>query len=438
MQKAHSLSIVEENKAYGLSEIPEPLLKLLRDCMLKVESLKYGEEVCYNGILILKAFSSGLEIGTCNWSITGPKGSFAYISNSVFTSATATSFNYEALKRSDVIVYSDFSSSDAPDKFDNASQSTLSFDDANSEASTALLNADEYLEEMEKLDFICSCSMDAINSGGSVLIPIGRIGIILRLLERFALGLASENVKVPIFVVSSVAEELMAFTNIIPEWLCERWQDRLYSGQPLFYHEEMIKDGRLYLFPSIHSRNLLDPKSLFVMEEGVDANLALLPFRPVAMKAFQCSFLSGLKIQKSQHLLKILQPRHFPETLRQHISPVKTSSWFDYYSKSKTLHIPNTKEDSEIDIEVELARQLNYTKLKQQDMNISRLKGALVVKDGRFVANQGTGKKGVQDRSRKAGTPGIELEELGGRSYPCCFTKLESRVLAASQAASQG
>lgn len=87
--------------------------------MLKVESLKYAEEACYNGTLIVKAFSSGLEIGSCNWSITGPKGSIAYISSSVFASAAAMSFDYKALQGSDVILYSDFSSCNASEQFDD-------------------------------------------------------------------------------------------------------------------------------------------------------------------------------------------------------------------------------------------------------------------------------------------------------------------------------
>lgn len=82
----------------------------VKACMLKVESLKYGEEACYNGTLIVKAFSSGLEIGSCNWSITCPKGSITYVSSSVFTSGVAMSFDYGALQGSDVLLYSDFSS----------------------------------------------------------------------------------------------------------------------------------------------------------------------------------------------------------------------------------------------------------------------------------------------------------------------------------------
>lgn len=176
----------------------------VKACMLKVECLKYAEEACYGGTLIIQAFSSGLEIGSCNWGISGPKASISYISSSVFSSAAAMSFNYQALQRSDVILYSDFSSCNGLDKFDNDDNcsgaagnnySNLSSDDVNSEGHDTLLNDEEYLEEMEKLNFICSCSVDCIKAGGSVLIPIARIGITLQLLERFAVNLASENMR---------------------------------------------------------------------------------------------------------------------------------------------------------------------------------------------------------------------------------------------------
>lgn len=87
--------------------------------MLKVESLKYAEEICYNGTLIVKALASGLEIGSCNWRITGPQGSISYISSSVLRSTAAASFDYEALQHSDVVVYSDYSSQSALEQFNS-------------------------------------------------------------------------------------------------------------------------------------------------------------------------------------------------------------------------------------------------------------------------------------------------------------------------------
>lgn len=70
-----------------------PYMADIKGCMEKVQSLKYAEEACYNGTLTIKAFSSGLEIGACNWNILSPKGSITYLSGSVFASTTASSFS---------------------------------------------------------------------------------------------------------------------------------------------------------------------------------------------------------------------------------------------------------------------------------------------------------------------------------------------------------
>jgi len=91
----------------------------VKDCMQKVKTLKYGEEVCYNGTLVIQAFSSGLEIGSCNWTINGPKRTIVYLSNSIFTSATAMDFDYHPLQGSDMVIYSDFSTWNLTDDIDN-------------------------------------------------------------------------------------------------------------------------------------------------------------------------------------------------------------------------------------------------------------------------------------------------------------------------------
>lgn len=236
-------------------------------CMQNVQSLKYAEEACYNGTLLIKAFSSGLDIGTCNWSISSPKQSIAYLSSSTFASATATQFDYNALHGSDVILFSDFTACDIPDKLENehdgsspADKKALNFsakDDDKESYPEFLLNEDEFAEDLEKLPFICSCSLDSVKDGGSVLIPIARLGILLELLEHITSSLQSSNLKVPIFIISSVAEELVAFLNVIPEWLCKQWQDKLYSGQPLFAFMDLLNEKQLFLFPLIHSPELL-------------------------------------------------------------------------------------------------------------------------------------------------------------------------------------
>lgn len=310
-----------------------PCIDDVKGCIQKVHTLKYAQEVCYNGTLIIKAVSSGLEIGTCNWTINGPKRNIACLSSSIFDSSHAMNFDYHALRGNDLIIYSDLSSPVLEDVKDNScysaptsqKSSTLSADNDQEASAELLLSTSESLEEMEKLNFICSCIIDSVKAGGSVLIPIGRLGIILQLLELISLSLEASSLKVPIFIISSVAEELLAFTNIIPEWLCKQRQEKLFSGEPFFAHTQLIKEKKLHVFPAVHSPNLLkiwqepciafsphwslrlgpvvhllrrwsgDENSLLIMEEGVDADLALLPFKPMAMKVLQCSFLSGIK-----------------------------------------------------------------------------------------------------------------------------------------------
>ncbi|KAK2966984.1 hypothetical protein RJ640_029953 [Escallonia rubra] len=399
----------------------------VKSCMQRVQVLKYAEEACYNGSITIKAFSSGLEIGSCNWTISSPKANIGHVSSSIFQSETAMDFNYHALQGCDAILYSDNS---ARNILGNVEDENCHFASVNSDLSIksdtdnswevigeALLNADERSEEMEKLAFIISCAVDSVEAGGSVLVPIGRLGIVLQLLEQLSLSLKSSNLKVPIYVISTIAEELMAFTNIIPEWLCKLRQEKLYSGEPLFAHVELTREKRLHTFPAVHSLELLkiwqepcivfcphwslrlgpvvhllrrwcrDQNSLLVMEEGVDAELALLPFKPMAMKALQCSFLSGIKLQKVQPLLKILQPDFvvFPEYLRRHIGPPNSSSSFLGYSENQTLRIPNRKELPELYISMDLATQLSWTKLDHMDTSIARLKGELVMEHGKHL-----------------------------------------------------
>ncbi|KAF3972022.1 hypothetical protein CMV_004436 [Castanea mollissima] len=41
-----------------------------------------------------------------------------------------------------------------------------------------------------------------------------------------------DNKNVPIYVISSIAEELLAYTNVIPEWLCKEQQEKVPNSSP--------------------------------------------------------------------------------------------------------------------------------------------------------------------------------------------------------------
>nr|CAB3479190.1 unnamed protein product [Digitaria exilis] len=353
------LSMLEKavtvDKGYDLSSLM-PLYSPgnIEECMQKIQPVKYGEEVCFNGIFTLKASSSGLELGNSVWAIKGPRASITYLPSSVFVSAHALDFDYSSLKENNVILFSDLSSLNDMDvdndKLDEHAmdetehslcrRSVLRDDGADvDEKITFLCNNDDIKEEIERISYICSCIVDAIKSGGSVLIPIGRLGVILLLLELISEMLHSSSIKVPIFMVSETAEEIIAFTNALPEWLCKSRQEKLFSGEALFDHVDLLKEGKLFLFPHLHSKDLIaawkepcivlcphwslrlgpavhllrrwhsDKRCLLVLEQGNDAELCLKPFMPLAIQVLECSFLSGLRTEKIDTLLGVLKPK---------------------------------------------------------------------------------------------------------------------------------
>lgn len=194
----------------------------------------------------------------------------------------------------------------------------------------------------------------------------------------------------------------------------------MYSGQPLFAHSELIAEKKLHLFTDVYSDKLLkiweepcivfcshwnlrlgpvvhllrrwsgDPHSLLVMESGVDADLALLPFKPMAIKILQCSFLSGMRLHKVQPLLRFLQPKFVlvPEDLAHHsVFSTTYSTPYILYFENRTIDIPNGEHiSSELEIAADLAcRHLDWMELKHEKINISKLKGELFMEHNKHL-----------------------------------------------------
>lgn len=157
----------------------------VKDCVMMIHPLKYAEETCYNGTINVTAFSSGLEVGTCNWRLNGPEINLIFLSDSIFTSTHASDFDFQALRRSNLVLCSDFSSMHW-DRIDHIQEVSVK----------SLLETDESQEEMEKVAFICSYIIESIGSGGSVLIPFGRLGVTLLLVEQIYATLESSDIMV--------------------------------------------------------------------------------------------------------------------------------------------------------------------------------------------------------------------------------------------------
>ncbi|GAB2234473.1 hypothetical protein Drorol1_Dr00003727 [Drosera rotundifolia] len=393
----------------------------VKDCIQKVEPLKYAEEVCYNGVLLIKAFSSGCGIGACNWRLKGPKRDVSYLCSSVCASDPAMNFDWKSLQDSDTIIYSDFSSIDGGDNIgtevDHSAQMLATNGLSNTDQSSIkkLLDSDKN-SEAGKLEFVLSCIVDSLRAGGSVLIPMGQLTVMLELLDQIELSQELPLLKVPIFVISSVATEALSFLSIIPEWLCRQKQEKLFAGKPLFGHTHLLDQKRIHVFPSICSPELLslwqepcivfcphwslrrgpavhfvrrwrtNKNSLLVLEKGIDAELALLPFKPVTMKVLQCSFLSTLSLSKILPLLESLRPKLvlFPNSLKQAItSPYPSCLSSLSYSENITLSVPNSRVCSELEISADLVFRYLWRKLRQENASVAALEGKLIMDHGR-------------------------------------------------------
>ncbi|KAL6626483.1 hypothetical protein ACP70R_030209 [Stipagrostis hirtigluma subsp. patula] len=126
----------------------------IKECMQNIQPVKYGEEVCFNGILMLKASSSGLELGNCVWTIKGPRASIAHLPSSVFVSAHALDFDYNSLKESDVVLFSDFSSMNDMDE-DNETIDEHAMDETDSAPCHNSVSRDDGVNEDENIPYLC-------------------------------------------------------------------------------------------------------------------------------------------------------------------------------------------------------------------------------------------------------------------------------------------
>jgi integrator complex subunit 9 len=64
------------------------------------------------------------------------------------------------------------------------------------------------------------------------------------------------NRDIPMKYISPAAEEMLAYGNTVPEWLCPSRQEKLYAGEPLFGYVELVREEQLCGFKALHSVDL--------------------------------------------------------------------------------------------------------------------------------------------------------------------------------------
>lgn len=130
-----------------------------------------------------------------------------------------------------------------------------------------------------------------------------------------------------------------------------------------------------------------DKRNLLILEQGVDTELTLKPFTPAAIQVLECSFLSGIKVRKVNPLLSVLRPKLvlFPEELKSRCPSKEDSPWsYLYYSKGKTIEIPNIREDFEVGLPTDFAFGLQPRQLDKA-VAVARLRAKLHLSNGQYV-----------------------------------------------------
>uniref|UniRef100_A0ACD5XD35 Uncharacterized protein n=1 Tax=Avena sativa TaxID=4498 RepID=A0ACD5XD35_AVESA len=108
---------------------------------------------------------------------------------------------------------------------------------------------------------------------------------------------------------------------------------------------------------------------------------------PAAIQVLECSFLSGIKARKVNPLLAVLKPKLvlFPEDLKSRCPLKEDAPWsFLYYSKGKTIEVPNTREEFEVRLAANVALGLQPRQL-DGSIAVARLRAKLHLSNGQYM-----------------------------------------------------
>ena len=187
-------------------------------CLSKMKLVDYDERISVFGSLVVYPKSSGYSLGSCNWTIEADCDSMLYLSRSSLLNTHSKVFNQQFLKSQPLV-------------------DCLLLSGLNQAAS--------HEPEAMVLDF-CKACIVTIKNQGSVLIPTSPTGKIYDLIEILHRYLCDANMSnVPVYFISSFANQSLAYSNIFAEWLCDSKQSLAYAAEYPFQHGDLVKTNFL-------------------------------------------------------------------------------------------------------------------------------------------------------------------------------------------------
>ena len=163
-------------------------------CMKKVQCLHYDEERSIYDCVCIKPCSSGFELGSSNWVITGTR-CLSYFSASGLISEHAMGLNVASHVSSDILLFGDLESSTYEEKklVNEVMESEKVIEVSEmirqeNKVSNTFKNCDE-------LSSVCEAALNAVKSGGSVLMATSGFGASLQLLEVISQALHTSKLE---------------------------------------------------------------------------------------------------------------------------------------------------------------------------------------------------------------------------------------------------
>jgi integrator complex subunit 9 len=195
-------------------------------CISKIKVIEFNQGICVYGSVNLQAKSSGYSIGSCNWLIESDSDTFCYLTRSSLLNTHSKLFDQSFLK--------------------NQLIDTLLLTG---------LNHSQLNEPETMIQDFCKACILTLKNQGNVLIPIMPTGKIYDLIEYIYRYLSDATMtNVPVYFISSVADQSFAFSNIFAEWLCDSKQNLVHAAESPFQHAELVKNNLLKIYPSINSK----------------------------------------------------------------------------------------------------------------------------------------------------------------------------------------
>ncbi|CAK9257653.1 unnamed protein product [Sphagnum jensenii] len=392
----------------------------IRDCMAMVHRLHYGEEANIDGCLKIKPSSSGLGIGASNWTISGARRSVAYIAGSLVTANSVKAFDFPALEGSQILLFGDVEFADESSTISPVGAPTLSSERGGNRGSgevSGALRPDTTASDVRpQVAAVCKAAVETVRRGGSVLIPSSPFPILLELLDEMAVQLASVNLTdIPMKYISPAAEEMLAYGNTVPEWLCPSRQEKLYAGEPLFGYVDLVREEHLCGFKALHSADLQtvwqepciifashwslrmgpavhllhrwrhNPLCLLILiEQSLDVELILAPFKPLAIQVLELPVQSRLSPKEVISVIQKVQPQLtlVPEFLLHKKLEATESNHLLSYRTGCTVRVPHFENQLEVQMSAELALQVQPKPVKPSKVAAALLHADLWSRDG--------------------------------------------------------